>query len=50
MKTLPSNTAIVDARKLLIIAMCADDPELMRWLKGFVKVYGEKNSQSLNRI
>jgi len=40
-KTLPSETEIRDAKKTLIVAMVNDDPELMRWLKGFVKAYGE---------
>jgi len=40
-KTLPSETEVRETQKQLIVAMAADDPQLMRWLKGFVKAYGE---------
>lgn len=35
-----SDKEILKVRKQLIVAMAAEDPELMRWLKGFVKAYG----------
>lgn len=40
MENLKSDKQFLEVRKQLIVAMAAEDPKLMTWLKGFVKVYG----------
>jgi len=39
-KTLPSNTRETEIRKQLIVAMIAEDPELMKFTKSLIEVYG----------
>lgn len=41
MKTLAFEEEIRHIRKTLIVNMIAVDPELVSWLKGILKVYGE---------
>ena len=41
MKTLATEKEIRDIRKALIVAMAAEDPELMKFTKSLIEVYGE---------